>query len=312
MSLNQQIDAHAVHSGWLYKKGFYNTSWKKRFFVLYDDRTIHYFTQASHASNRHKAKGKIHLTQIRRVELVTYNDPNNRNRKSSHTQSPHSRPIYRTNSLPIDPTRSHSMISYASSSSCTQYRNTRNHDPINIPLSPTMHTSFTYNRTSKSKYLNTISSMRRSTYDAQSAANSQTYNAHSLHAQQRRLERTSSAENTSISSLSTSTRCPLQSISEMESIDPIPRSITPAPFSLNSGYTASATDFMSHIRKRTLSPVHSVNGWSFSDSNEETYFSAPSNIISSAQPPPDYDQILQNEKQNKHTYLDASLLALKQ
>lgn len=47
------------------------------------DRTIHYFSKESHASNRSKAKGKIHLTQIRRVELVQYDDDSDTNRSSS-------------------------------------------------------------------------------------------------------------------------------------------------------------------------------------------------------------------------------------
>ena len=86
MSLNQQIDAHKIHSGWLYKKGWYNTSWKKRFFVIYDDRTLHYFSKEEHASNRAKAKGIIHLTQIRRVEIVQFQNNQNSNslKHSSH------------------------------------------------------------------------------------------------------------------------------------------------------------------------------------------------------------------------------------
>eukprot|EP01084_Bolivina_argentea_P017415 32531_1 len=74
-SLYQQLDSHTVHSGWLYKKGWYNTSWKKRYFMLYDDRAIHYFAPESHSLNQAKAKGKIHLTQTRRVKTNINNAP---------------------------------------------------------------------------------------------------------------------------------------------------------------------------------------------------------------------------------------------
>eukprot|EP01084_Bolivina_argentea_P148685 259910_1 len=89
MSLHCQLDAHILKEGWLYKKGVYNSSFKRRWFVLFDDRTLHYFAKESHASSRSKAKGKIHLTQIRRVEFVQYIDPKHKNKS------------YRKSSLPI-------------------------------------------------------------------------------------------------------------------------------------------------------------------------------------------------------------------
>eukprot|EP01084_Bolivina_argentea_P080682 146114_1 len=76
MALHSQIDSHKINEGWLYKKGQINTSWKKRYFVLYDDRTIDYFKDKSHSTQRTKAKGTIYLTQIQRVELVSYENPN--------------------------------------------------------------------------------------------------------------------------------------------------------------------------------------------------------------------------------------------
>eukprot|EP01084_Bolivina_argentea_P017416 32533_1 len=65
-SLNQQLDSHKVHSGWLYKK-------EAIFRIIrYDDRTIHHFAKESHSL---KAKGKIHLTQTRRVKTNINNAP---------------------------------------------------------------------------------------------------------------------------------------------------------------------------------------------------------------------------------------------
>jgi len=75
-SLHKQIDSHHIHGGWLFKKGVINRAWKKRYFVLFDDRTISYFEKEKHSKSRNKAKGAIHLTQIQRVELVQYEDPN--------------------------------------------------------------------------------------------------------------------------------------------------------------------------------------------------------------------------------------------
>ena len=79
-NLYTQIDSHCIHGGHLYKKGVYNKAWRKRYFVLFDDRTISYFEKEKHAKSRNKAKGSIHLTQIQRVELVHYSDPNDDNR----------------------------------------------------------------------------------------------------------------------------------------------------------------------------------------------------------------------------------------
>lgn len=70
MSLNLQLDSHKIYSGWLSKKGAYFTSFKKRYFVLYDDRTISYFSNEKNAKHRTKCNGSIHLSQIKRVELV--------------------------------------------------------------------------------------------------------------------------------------------------------------------------------------------------------------------------------------------------
>eukprot|EP01083_Nonionella_stella_P063948 166217_1 len=75
MALRSQIDSHKIHEGYLYKKGVYNKSWRRRYFVLYDDRTMDYFKHESHSSQRNKAKGIIHLTQIKHVEFVEYDDP---------------------------------------------------------------------------------------------------------------------------------------------------------------------------------------------------------------------------------------------
>eukprot|EP01084_Bolivina_argentea_P262629 444192_1 len=72
MALHSQIDSHKIYSGWLYKKGVFSRSWKKRYFVLYDDRTLDYFARELHSTRRSKAKGTIHLTQIKRVEFVHY------------------------------------------------------------------------------------------------------------------------------------------------------------------------------------------------------------------------------------------------
>eukprot|EP01083_Nonionella_stella_P218352 783071_1 len=73
-SLHSQLDSHILHEGYLSKKGKYNTSFQRRYFKLYDDRTIDYFKDSSQSSSRSKAKGTIHLTQIKRVELVEYED----------------------------------------------------------------------------------------------------------------------------------------------------------------------------------------------------------------------------------------------
>eukprot|EP01084_Bolivina_argentea_P166900 289739_1 len=83
-NLHSQLDSHQIHGGYLYKKGVYNRAWKKRYFVLFDDRTISYFEKEKHSKSRNKAKGSIHLTQISRVELVHYIDPNEFQQKSKH------------------------------------------------------------------------------------------------------------------------------------------------------------------------------------------------------------------------------------
>lgn len=74
-NLYSQLDSHCIHGGYLCKKGVWHRAWKKRFFVLYDDRTISYFEKEKHSKSRNKAKGSIHLTQIERVELVRFEDP---------------------------------------------------------------------------------------------------------------------------------------------------------------------------------------------------------------------------------------------
>ena len=87
MSLHSQIDSHKIHEGYLYKQGYWNTSWKKRYFVLYNDRTVDYFKDKSDSSSRNKAKGTIYLTQIRRVELVKSTKDNDKNNKINSPQS---------------------------------------------------------------------------------------------------------------------------------------------------------------------------------------------------------------------------------
>ena len=61
---------HRIQEGYLYKKGVYNTAWKKRYFVLYTDRTMCYFKDKSSSAQRKNAKGTIHLTRIEKIELV--------------------------------------------------------------------------------------------------------------------------------------------------------------------------------------------------------------------------------------------------
>ena len=162
------MDGCTIHlwkkKGWLYKKGWYNTSWKKRYFVLYDDRTIHYFSKESHSSNRSKAKGKIHLTQIERVELVQYVDPKDKSSKSSShyrssTTNLSSNPssLYRKSSLPT-----HLSQSSHSLTQMQQYIDLENDEKkkrrgrnnkhrqqqvqshAHIPLSPNMFTTFSF------------------------------------------------------------------------------------------------------------------------------------------------------------------------
>eukprot|EP01084_Bolivina_argentea_P230054 388109_1 len=66
---------HILYEGYLHKKGVYNKSWKRRYFVLYKDRTVDYFKDKSHSRQRNKAKGTIQLTHIQMIEFVQYNDP---------------------------------------------------------------------------------------------------------------------------------------------------------------------------------------------------------------------------------------------
>ena len=66
-SLPIQKDSRKIHEGYLYKK---LQKTQRRYFVLYDDRTVDYFRNKSHASSRKNAEGTIHLTQIKRVEFV--------------------------------------------------------------------------------------------------------------------------------------------------------------------------------------------------------------------------------------------------
>eukprot|EP01083_Nonionella_stella_P074385 201786_1 len=62
-----------ILAGYLYKKGVYNTSWKRRYFVLYEDRTMDYFKDKAHSIHgRNKPKGTIRLTYIEKVELMLY------------------------------------------------------------------------------------------------------------------------------------------------------------------------------------------------------------------------------------------------
>eukprot|EP01083_Nonionella_stella_P272776 925128_1 len=61
-----------ILSTYLHKKGVYNTSWKRRYFVLYDDRTMDYFKDKAHSMRRKKAKGTIDLTHVKRVELMQH------------------------------------------------------------------------------------------------------------------------------------------------------------------------------------------------------------------------------------------------
>ena len=70
MSLISHADSQIIHKGYIYKKGVYNTSWKRRYFCIYNDRTVDYFTDKLHSGKRNKAKGTIYLRQIKRVEIV--------------------------------------------------------------------------------------------------------------------------------------------------------------------------------------------------------------------------------------------------
>eukprot|EP01084_Bolivina_argentea_P096823 174054_1 len=72
MSFHSQIDSHILKEGYLWKMGRLHKSFKQRYFVLYDDRTISYFAKKCHSKSRSKAKGTIYLTQIQRVEFVEY------------------------------------------------------------------------------------------------------------------------------------------------------------------------------------------------------------------------------------------------
>eukprot|EP00485_Elphidium_margaritaceum_P001693 CAMPEP_0202693150 /NCGR_PEP_ID=MMETSP1385-20130828/7347_1 /ASSEMBLY_ACC=CAM_ASM_000861 /TAXON_ID=933848 /ORGANISM="Elphidium margaritaceum" /LENGTH=797 /DNA_ID=CAMNT_0049348795 /DNA_START=19 /DNA_END=2412 /DNA_ORIENTATION=- len=73
MSRYTQLDSHKVREGWLWKKGVYNTKHKRRYFVLFDDRSVDYYASKEDADKgRNKSKGTIYLTQIKRVELVLY------------------------------------------------------------------------------------------------------------------------------------------------------------------------------------------------------------------------------------------------
>eukprot|EP01084_Bolivina_argentea_P230055 388114_1 len=69
---------HILYEGYLHKKGVYNKSWKRRYFVLYNDRTVDYFKDKSHSRQRNKAKGTIQLTQIERVEFVQHTNPSDK------------------------------------------------------------------------------------------------------------------------------------------------------------------------------------------------------------------------------------------
>eukprot|EP00483_Globobulimina_turgida_P003699 UN03705 len=80
MSLHSQIDSHKIREGYIHKKGNkINKSFQRRYFVLYDDRTVDYFKDKNQSNQRNKARGTIHLTQIKRVELVAFDDPNDIN-----------------------------------------------------------------------------------------------------------------------------------------------------------------------------------------------------------------------------------------
>eukprot|EP01084_Bolivina_argentea_P096820 174050_1 len=89
MSFHSQIDSHILKEGYLWKMGRLHKSFKERYFVVYDDRTISYFAKKCHSKSRSKAKGTIYLTQIQRVEFVEYIPSDKSSSFTSKSESPH-------------------------------------------------------------------------------------------------------------------------------------------------------------------------------------------------------------------------------
>eukprot|EP01083_Nonionella_stella_P200293 733653_1 len=321
-SLNQQLDSHKVHSGWLYKKGWYNTSWKKRYFVLYDDRTIHYFAKESHSINRTKAKGKIHLTQIRRVELVCYNDPKN---KTKHGQSPTSLPIklYRKTSLPLTLSGPYHTTPPTPPINHTQSKKHSKHirkskSQSNLPLSPNILSTFSFKDISQEPNINLTSPIIRS------STPTDIYKSFNYKPQKK--ERATSVhyvpKGPQLSPPSSNNVSPLQSINEKESVQAV---TSLQPFMIQNDYfSAALTPRLSPHAETNNIAVNGVNGWSFNGMNMSdmnginsavsNYYSTPSNIVSSTQPPPDYNDIIKHEKkfEAQRQELDKSLQALTQ
>ena len=65
MSASSNTHKQQIHCGWLYKKGVLNNSWKRRYFILYSDKTMDYFI----TKNDTKPKGKINLSQIDQLTI---------------------------------------------------------------------------------------------------------------------------------------------------------------------------------------------------------------------------------------------------
>eukprot|EP01083_Nonionella_stella_P219125 785201_1 len=87
-----------INEGYLLKKGVYNTSWQRRYFVLYADRTVDYFKDETYVSDRKKAKGTIRLTEIQRIELVQYLNASSSNNQQS-TRAVNNKQYKQTNTI---------------------------------------------------------------------------------------------------------------------------------------------------------------------------------------------------------------------
>merc|ERR1712130_251595 len=81
--------------GYLYKKRQIRIciEFQRRYFVLYDDRTVDYFKNKSYSSSRKNAEGTLHLTQIKRVEFVFCEKNQNHEQRQEKMERPRSKSL---------------------------------------------------------------------------------------------------------------------------------------------------------------------------------------------------------------------------
>merc|ERR1719361_767478 len=73
-----------LHEGYLSKKGQFNRSWKQRYFILYSDKRLAYFSSKSSLT----PIKEINLSTVTELSLLPYsNKPEKAKRKSSNSRS---------------------------------------------------------------------------------------------------------------------------------------------------------------------------------------------------------------------------------